>query len=289
VQAWCDFIDAHPNAMLYCFRGGQRSQIAQQWIAETGRGIVRLRGGYKAFRRYLIDETERACGRFEPLILGGRTGSGKTIVLQKLKNAIDLEALANHRGSSFGRHITPQPPQIAFENALAYALIETLEAGHRQLVFEDEGKNIGRDYLPETLHQHLLPAPLVILETVLEERIAITKEEYVIQAQARYPQEGEGAAFLAWKEDILQAMERIRKRLGGLRHQKLVEMFEAACTQQLANGDYEAHDGWIAYLLTEYYDPMYDYQIERRSDQVVFRGDADAVVDWLETQRQNTR
>jgi len=274
IKAWSDFIDTHPDAMLYCFRGGQRSQISQEWIKETGREIVRLKGGYKAFRRYLIEETAHSCERFAPLILGGRTGSGKTILLRKLHNAIDLEALANHRGSSFGRHMTPQPGQIDFENALAYALIGQLERGFGKLVFEDEGKNIGKDYLPDSLYAHLSQAPLIVLETAIDERVAITLDEYVVQAQERYRQAGESRPFEAWKEDILQAMVRIRKRLGGLRHQKLIDSFETACRQQLTRDSVHFHEEWIAYLLTEYYDPMYDYQIERRTAQIVFRGNA---------------
>jgi tRNA 2-selenouridine synthase len=283
VKAWSDFIDLHPDAMLYCFRGGQRSQISQQWLKEIGIDIVRLKGGYKAFRRYLIEETEHSCERFNPLVLGGRTGSGKTILLQKLHNTIDLEALANHRGSSFGRHITPQPGQIDFENALAYALIEKLERGFKRLVFEDEGKNIGKDYLPDSLHAHLSQSPLIILETTIEKRIAITLDEYVVQAQDRYRQTGDDKPFEAWKEDMLQAMVRIRKRLGGLRHQRLIELFETACRQQLSQGSVRSHEEWIAYLLTEYYDPMYDYQIERRSKQIVFRGNAGETEAYLKS------
>jgi tRNA 2-selenouridine synthase len=281
VDAWCDFIDRHPDAMLYCFRGGQRSQISQQWLAEAGREIVRLEGGYKAFRRYLIEETERSSERFSPIVLGGRTGSGKTILLQELDNAIDLEALANHRGSSFGRHISPQPSQIDFENALAYSLIEKLESGFGHLVFEDEGKNIGKDYLPDSFAEHLSQAPLVILETAMRERVEITFEEYVTVAQQRYLETGFSDPTDAWKQDILQAMARIKKRMGGLRHQRLIELFEGAVDLQLKSGSPDAHKEWVEYLLREYYDPMYDYQIQKRSEQIQLRGDYGEVLDYL--------
>jgi tRNA 2-selenouridine synthase len=129
IAAWLTFIASNPKAMLYCFRGGQRSQISQEWITQSSREIVRLKGGYKAFRNYLMEETERSVEHFQPIVLGGRTGSGKTILLNKIANTIDLEKLANHRGSSFGRDILSQPTQIDFENSLAYALIQKLEAG----------------------------------------------------------------------------------------------------------------------------------------------------------------
>ena len=141
-------MQANPKAKLYCFRGGERSKISQDWIAETDHEIVRLQGGYKAFRTYLMDETERCIEDFKPFIIGGRTGSGKTILLNRLKNEIDLEGLANHRGSSFGRKVNDQPTQIAFENALAYDLIQKLDRGFKILVFEDEGEYVGRPSYP---------------------------------------------------------------------------------------------------------------------------------------------
>ena len=285
IKAWIDFIKAYPDAMLYCFRGGQRSQISQQWLADAGIEIPRLDGGYKAFRRYLIEETERSCDRFRPLILGGRTGSGKTILLQQIDNMIDLEALANHRGSSFGRHITEQPTQINFENALAYALIQKLGAGHKSLLFEDEGKNIGKDYLPDHFVDCLAKAPLIILETPMDQRVDITFEEYVSKAQSDYCTADHASIIdplFAWKEDIEQAMARIKKRLGGLRYQIVSKLFEDAFRSQLKSASPEAHKIWVEYLLREYYDPMYDYQIQKRSEQVIFRGCKEEILDYLD-------
>ena len=281
IAAWQSFIDAHPEAKLYCFRGGQRSQIAQQWIHESGKDIVRLKGGYKAFRNYLMEETERSTEKFSPLILGGRTGSGKTILLQEIANAIDLEGIANHRGSSFGRKITPQPTAINFENALAYDLIQKLDKGFRHLVFEDEGKSVGRLYLPKKLWEHLGPAPLVILETPDEERVNITVDEYVTQAQQMYQKAFGEKGLELWAEDIRAAMARIQKRLGGLRYKEVSRLFEEAFAKQKAGSAASAYDAWAAYLLKEYYDPMYDYQIEKNSDRIVFKGSADAVREYL--------
>jgi len=281
INTWTDFVQKHPNAMLYCFRGGQRSQISQEWMEAAGEPISRLKGGYKAFRRYLIEATERSCDHFKPIILGGRTGSGKTILLQQIQNAIDLEALANHRGSSFGRHITPQPTQINFENALAYDLIQKLELGFSHLIFEDEGKNVGKAYLPDSLAIYLAQAPLVILETPIQERVEITFEEYVTIAQKRYKEADHDDPLNEWKQDIRHAIERIQRRLGGLRYQHLISIFEQAVDRQAKTGSLDAHKEWVEYLLSEYYDPMYDYQIQKRSEQVVFRGDSKAILDYL--------
>jgi len=285
LKAWTDFIASHPDAMLYCFRGGQRSQISQEWLAENGREIVRLKGGYKAFRNWLMEETERAVEQFRPIVLGGRTGSGKTILLKRLENAIDLEGLANHRGSSFGRDITPQPTLIDFENALAYDLIQKLDQGFGHLVFEDEGKCVGRIYLPKILVEHLSEAPLVVLETPTEERIEITFDEYVARAHEKYKKVYGEAYLNVWTEDMHEAMKRIRKRLGGQRYKVVCKIFDDAIKEQKINASLEGYKVWIAYLLNEYYDPMYDYQIKRNASRVLFRGNAWEIEAFLKAYR----
>ena len=279
VQAWNDFIQASPDAKLYCFRGGQRSKISQVWLSEAEKNIVRLRGGYKAFRNFLLESIEEAPKHFKPIILGGRTGSGKTILLKKLQNAIDLEGLANHRGSSFGRKLTQQPTQINFENALAYELIEKIDKGFSHLIFEDEGSNVGSIYMPKNFVNFLSQAPLIILQTPTKERVEITFEEYVVDAQARYLDAGKSC--VGWRDDIKNAMKRIAKRLGSQRYKEVTDIFDDAFGIQERDGSLEAYKPWVEYLLREYYDPMYDYQIEKRSEYVLFRGSPEEVENYL--------
>ncbi|MFA6191841.1 MAG: tRNA 2-selenouridine(34) synthase MnmH [Sulfurimonas sp.] len=281
VKAWSDFIEANPNAMLYCFRGGQRSKISQEWINESGKEITRLKGGYKAFRNYLLNEIEKSCKHFKPIILGGRTGSGKTILLKDLGNSIDLEGLANHRGSSFGRKVTPQPTQIDFESSLAYELIQKLDKGFKHLVFEDEGKRIGGVYIPKGFAGYLGEAPLVVLETPMRERVETTFNEYVIEAQKMYKDAGHEDNLTEWKDSIQNAMDRIKRRLGSQRHQHVSDIFENALSEQLKSGSLEGYKEWVEYLLVEYYDPMYDYQIQKRSEQVQFRGSNEEILKHL--------
>jgi tRNA 2-selenouridine synthase len=104
VQAWADFARAHPDGLLYCFRGGLRSQIVQQWLKdEAGIDYPRVGGGYKAMRTFLLDTMDQAVAQCDFVLLGGMTGTGKTEVLTQLNNGLDLEGYANHRGSSFGK------------------------------------------------------------------------------------------------------------------------------------------------------------------------------------------
>ncbi len=281
VNAWLDFISLHPDTLLYCFRGGQRSKISQEWIKESGKEIVRLKGGYKAFRTYLMKEIEDSVKHFEPIIIGGRTGSGKTILLQNIQNSIDLEALANHRGSSFGRQTSPQPSQINFENALAYDLIQKLDRGFNQLFFEDEGKYVGSVYIPKEFAAYLADAPLIILETPDEERVNITFEEYIVEAQQNY-KEAFGETFLQeWIDDIQEAMKRIHKRLGLERYKIVCDLFEDAIKEQRKNNSLELYKVWVSYLLYEYYDPMYDYQIKKNASRILFRGNAEEVISYI--------
>lgn len=282
VASWIDFIDANPSALLYCFRGGQRSKIAQEWLHVRGREIVRLRGGYKAFRTYLINEIKESTEHFKPIILGGRTGSGKTIVLKEMKNSIDLEGLANHRGSSFGSKLNPQPMQIDFENNLAYELIQKIEDGFKTLVFEDEGKHIGNAFMPDNLISTTLNAPLIILDTLIEERVEITLDEYVIQAQEAYIKAGFDSALDEWSRNIQNAMSRIIRRLGDEKYKKVSAIFESALNEQKRGGSYDGYREWVKFLLEEYYDPMYDYQIQKRSYMVAFRGDSQEVKNYIE-------
>ncbi len=280
IVAWEACIQKHPDAVLYCFRGGQRSRISQGWLEQRGYPITRIEGGYKAFRHYLLEELEQMEGRFTPLLLGGRTGSGKTLLLQQLKEMIDLEGLAKHRGSAFGGFIEPQPAQIDFENNLAFALIKRLHEGARHLIFEDEGKHVGRVYLPKKFHEGIAQAGLIILETPLEERVEITLDEYVIQAQKNYTQNYTNGLEM-WAEMMLENINKIERRIGTKRHREIVGLFEEALCVQKERGDLDMHKVWIALLLEEYYDPMYDYQLRKKENDVLFRGDKDAVLGFL--------
>lgn len=283
IAAWKAQLERDPKTLIYCFRGGQRSGISQRWIYEaTGREVPRLAGGYKAFRQFLIDNLAPEAQTSQPILLGGCTGSGKTLLLNGIENFVDLEGLANHRGSSFGAHVHAQPTQIQFENDLAYRLIQHREAGHKHLILEDEGSHVGRCYLPKPLAAFFGSGELVLLDVTLEERVEITSDEYVVEAQKRYDQVfGQDKGHGEWAKQILGNLERIKNRLGGDRYKQIVLLFEEADRLQLSTGSTDAHKSWVEVLLTQYYDPMYLYQIEKRKDTIVFRGNAQAVKAYL--------
>ena len=107
IQGWVAFIENHPDALLFCARGGMRSKLATQWLNDAGYSVTRVEGGYKQIRQLLVEEYPVNPARL--LILAGSTGVGKTEVLVQDPVHIDLEGLANHRGSAFGTRVTVQP------------------------------------------------------------------------------------------------------------------------------------------------------------------------------------
>lgn len=284
IAAWQQFALQHPTGALFCFRGGLRSRISQQWLyAETGIAYPRVAGGYKALRRYLLDELTVLPQRYQAYVLSGRTGSGKTKLLQTIQAAIDLEQLAKHRGSAFGAFVTAQPSQIDFENALAIQLLQHLAKHNTRLVFEDESRNIGSVHVPDNVFFSLKAAPLILLETSQTERLELTYQEYIpemlqaFQQQVTDPEQ----AFKAFSHYLLSSLAKVQKRLGGLRYAKALEQMQLALAQQAKTGNGELHQAWIEFLLNDYYDPMYDYQISQKRARVVFAGNAQAVQEFL--------
>tara|TARA_R110001583_G_scaffold9550_12_gene45137 strand:- start:2156 stop:3277 length:1122 start_codon:yes stop_codon:yes gene_type:complete len=289
IADWTHYVQQYPEGYLYCFRGGLRSNLSKKLIAEAGIDYPLITGGYKAMRRFLIDELEAnslALRQPEsPLVLiAGRTGSGKTRLIQRIARSFDLEGFANHRGSAFGRQLKPQPAQIDFENTLSIAVLKLRDAHpHSPLFTEDEGHMIGSVTLPLELQATMQQAPLAVLETPLAERIDIALEEYVLSARPEYIQAyGEALGSEKFREQILGNLNRIRKRLGGDRHKALTAIFSAALNEFENTGNADSFRPGIEVLLSNYYDPMYDYQQSRRDGREIFRGNKDEIVAWAQ-------
>jgi len=274
VDAWADFIKQNPKAIIYCFRGGQRSQIAQKWIKERGLEIARIDGGYKAFRNYLIDILDNAKNLFTPLRVAGKTGSGKTVLLKEFKNFIDLENLANHRGSAFGGFITPQPTQINFENNLAYEVIKKSQS-FNTLLFEDESRHIGKNYIPNHFFSYLTNSKIILLEVDINTRVQNIFNDYIIKDISNYQNFYKDNGYKIWQEKMLIDFMHIQKKLGHKRYKIVVDMFKRA------NDNLELHKKWIEFLLVQYYDPMYEYQLSNKESSIIFKGNKQEVLEYL--------
>ena len=287
IEAWAEFTRQHPEGFLYCFRGGLRSQITQQWLkGEAGIDYPRVIGGYKALRNFLIGVTEQAVAECDFVLIGGMTGTGKTEVLQRLDNGLDLEGHANHRGSSFGKHATPQPGQIDFENRLSIDILKKRARHRHQFVIEDEGRIVGSRAVPLALYRTMQAAPMVWLEDSFEGRVERILKDYVIDLCAEFiAVQGLESGFAGYAERLKQSLASITRRLGGERYQRLAAIMDSALQEQERSGDVEQHRAWISAMLGEYYDPMYAYQRDNKHPRIEFAGDQQAIVEYLQQRR----
>jgi len=140
------------------------------------------------------------------------------------------------------------------------------------LVLEDESRTIGRLAVPEPVRQRMLAAPLVLVEASQQARAEHIEAEYVALALAQ------GRSSQELHTTYRDALERIARRLGGLRQGQIIKLLDHAFGKPYAKSD---HMAWILALLKEYYDPMYDYQLQKKAERVVFRGDMQAAHAYL--------
>ena len=283
VKAWQSFVKKHPQGVLYCFRGGLRSKISQHWIyEETGLRYPRVKGGYKAMRHFLLETLEAIPNTMQAIIIGGRTGSGKTLLVQQTSHSIDLEKLFHHRGSAFGGHVFSQPSQIDIENTLLIAWLKLRSKGVNRVLLEDEAANIGSRRIPDPLVDTMRRSPLVLIEETLETRINNVYHDYIVcslQEHQRFLDEEQG--LLQWANGLRESLDKIQKRLGGKRYKELKRVLEDALTQHFRENNPEHHKKLIGHILVDYYDPMYDYQLAKKNSRVIFRGETESARAFL--------
>jgi len=220
--------------VVYCWRGGLRSLSMVMLLEMSGYPVVQLAGGYKAFRNVVIGFFEHFTPPAPLIVIHGMTGTGKTTFINGLDrqrwSGIDLEGLACHRGSVFG--------QVGLEQTLSQKRFDTLlwdafqRAGtERPIVIEGESQRIGKISLPGNLYDVMAASCKVWCHASLATRIQRLTEEYAHQE---------------YRQPIVEALARIRKKLGGDLHAQLMEMLE--------NWDVE---GVCRELILHYYDKLY--------------------------------
>lgn len=274
IQRWCETIKnrAQTLALIFCWRGGLRSQLAQDWVYQNGCEVIRVESGYKALRHEALKVLENPAPF---IVLSGMTGAGKTRLLHQLRNHVDIEGLANHRGSAFGLHFgASQPQQATFENTLAQSFYQITE----NYVLEDESANIGRCRLPDHIYTRMAKAPMVMIETPVRLRALEIYNEY-IQAPL-----SNGIPLYELENRFLQNMEKIRIRLGGLECDRIKSLLKKAFTSDTIDADSQAaHLDWIERLLTSYYDKRYLYSLSLKSRKTLFKGSWQDCLDFLKS------
>ncbi|HEY1325902.1 MAG TPA: tRNA 2-selenouridine(34) synthase MnmH [Casimicrobiaceae bacterium] len=227
--------------LVYCWRGGQRSRSVAHVLSEVGWRAAQLAGGYRAWRRHVVEQLASFPSRYAFRVVCGLTGSGKSRLLGSLAaegaQVVDLEALARHRGSLLGDlPRDPQPGQKWFESQL-YDALAALDPG-RPVYVESESKRIGTVQLPDSLLDAMRAAACVRVETPMPLRVALLKEEY--------------AHFL----DDRDALEARLAHLVPLHGRKVVHRWSDLARA----GDFDA---LVSELLSSHYDPLYLRSIER--------------------------
>lgn len=167
--------------LVYCWRGGKRSGAMAHILREIGWDADTLQGGYKGYRRWVVQELETLPAQFDFRVIHGPTGSGKSRLLNALRRSgaqvLDLEDLAAHRGSVLGNlPDRPQPSQRMFESLLLKEM-SALDAS-RPIYVEGESKKIGELQVPEALMSRMRASPCVLLETELDTRVDLLLDEY---------------------------------------------------------------------------------------------------------------
>lgn len=229
------------TVLVHCWRGGMRS-AGVAWLLDLyGFKVYTLVGGYKSFRNWVLSGFEQ---KISFRILGGYTGSGKTIVLSALKEkgapAIDLEGLAGHKGSAFGNIGLPkQSSQEMFENKLAVEILKTINTfSKKEIWLEDESQRIGTVNIPQVLWNHIRTCPVYFLDIPFEERLNYLVETY-------------------GKLDVIElgeAIKRIQKRLGGLETKLALQYLGEENLKECFS------------ILLKYYDKQYSKGLQNRPD-----------------------
>ena len=198
--------------LMHCFRGGMRSESVAWLCSSYGYDVYVLEGGYKRYRNYVLDSFEKD---YKIYLLTGRTGSGKTLILKKLKdkgcNVVDLEKLAKHKGSAFGWiDEGEQPSQEQFENNLSYELSKYNKDDI--LWFEDESLLIGKRAIPKPLFNNMRDAEKIIYLDIPKE----CRAEYIVNTYGKYS-----------LDDLRESILKIKKRLGGERLKESLELLDS--------------------------------------------------------------
>lgn len=246
IEDWINKADAlqSPQLNVMCWRGGMRSGFAAQIFKTIGYNSSTLQGGYKVFRNHALSLWNRFdSNRYKLFVLGGLTGSGKTEILHELKKqgeqVLDLEGLANHRGSAFGNiGLKQQPTQEQFENNLAQKWLAFSPA--KPIWIEDENRVIGKCHLPAPLYQAIHQAQLFYIECPQEERLF-----HLMQIYGNAP-----------SENLVRSTLCLARRLGGALTQEIIKLIQSGNIQKAIEQS------------LPYYDKTYAFHLQKRTSKI---------------------
>ncbi|GBG05699.1 tRNA 2-selenouridine synthase [Paenibacillus agaridevorans] len=227
--------------VVFCWRGGMRSKTTATVLSLMGIRVHRLTGGFRAYRKWVVETLENMELAASPIVLLGNTGTGKTAILRQLAEegypVLDLEKMAGHRGSIFGHVGMASHNQKTFESLLVADLLQLEQSPY--VLIEGESKRIGKAVIPDFIVRKKEQGEQLLIRLPIEERVRHIVEDY---------------RPLEHKQELIQGFQRIRRHI----HTPVAKEI-AAC---LEADQYEAA---VRLLLEHYYDPRYEHAMSQYS------------------------
>ena len=233
-----EYLSNEKNIKIYCARGGMRSQSMFWLLEKFNYPCITLNGGYKTYRNWVLNSFE---DKQKIIVIGGKTGTRKTKILNKLKSLefqiLDFELLANHRGSSFGGlGMKDQPTNEQYENLIA----EDLDKFNKKdfIFVEAESPNIGKNRIPHEFYKQMKNSKRI--EIIRDEKIRIKE---LVNTYSKYK-----------KNDLKESVFKISKRLGPQRTKSAINFID--------NEDWEN----VCKSVLDYYDRCYEHELKEKED-----------------------
>ena len=237
----------YDNLIIFCSRGGLRSKSLAEFSDLAGIEVYRLEGGYKDYRHYIMDKLENYEFKGKMVVLHGNTGVGKTYILKELQKMdaeiIDLEGIANHRGSAFGSIGLQQPYNQKYFESLLWEELKNKDKKNGTIFVEAESKRVGHSVIPKFFHRKMKKGDDLLITASMKKRVDNIYLEYIKDIESNQQE------FIKRVLESLTAIKKyIIKKAGKNSYFNLLELAEEAEFKKLTK-----------ILLKEYYDPMYEH------------------------------
>lgn len=222
------------NIIILCFRGGMRSTTVASLAGNLGIRVWKLKNGYRGYRSHVTESLASADGTPEFIILQGLTGTGKTEIIRKIQNSIDLEGMAGHRSSLFGSMGLVPNTQKKFESLLAHRISEL--QGAPWAVIEGESKKLGNLHIPAPFFEKMCRSGVILVRASMERRVSIIVDEYTRDLD---------------RDQVLGIVRSLKSKLGSALVETLLSLFHDNNLREFTR-----------ILLEHYYDPLYRHKLD---------------------------
>ena len=226
------------NIIIYCFRGGMRSTSITALVNSLGIKSYKLKRGYKGYRHFIIDELESLNVKPRIFILHGLTGTGKTDIINKITNSINLEKMAGHRSSIFGGIGLKQNTQKMFESLLIKKLDELKD--EQYLLIEGESQKIGNLHIPSQFFNLMQKSEEIFIKLPIDKRAELLVREYTKNINTEL-------------SNIIKIIKSLRTKIGEKNINELINLLKE-----------KKYIEFTVKILEKYYDPRYMHKLDKK-------------------------